>query len=253
MIMVFNYYPHISNYLPSSTFKVTRSYSTFDRTIVHQLFSDIEFLYDHSSTKYKYIIRKYRLGVIKEQIESGLYVLSPLKVKFLKKNEIGDFLYNKIKTDSHNLIVGTRHDIDHCIVVMIENQEDLLVIMGLNRMLFRLSYGYKYSILLFDHLLRSHYDSFFHNLKQIGKVDRVYKINLDNAFNNLSINILIDKLKYIVGNHSIFKLISSFIHLPIIDDEGKYRPDISSDCIPPVGDIMYVLQNLILMEIFDSE
>ena len=81
MIMAFNSFPNISHYLPSSTFKVTRSYSTFDSTIVQQLYSDIEFLYNHSSTKYKYCIPQYRMSLIIDQIESGLYVLSPLKAK----------------------------------------------------------------------------------------------------------------------------------------------------------------------------
>lgn len=87
----------------------------------------------------------------------------------------------------------------------------------------------------------------------MGKVDRLYKIDLMPSLRILPISLILDKVKPFVGDGSVYKLISSFLYLPIIDDDGNHRSDISNGGLPPVGEITRVLFNIVLMDIFDRE
>ena len=69
----------------------------------------------------------------------------------------------------------------------------------------------------------------------------------------LPITSILDKFKPFVEDGSVYKLISSFFSLPIIDDDGNHRSDISFGGMPLMGEITWVLFNIVLMDIFDCE
>jgi len=87
----------------------------------------------------------------------------------------------------------------------------------------------------------------------MGKVDRLYRLDLKASLSLIPISLILDKVKPFVGDGSVYKLISSFLYLPIIDDDGNHRSDISLGGMPPVGEITRVLFNIVLMDIFDRE
>ncbi|XP_044481937.1 uncharacterized 39 kDa protein in mitochondrial S-1 and S-2 DNA-like [Mangifera indica] len=189
-----------------------------------------------------------RLAVIQQKILSGLYVLSPLQVKFIKKADLTLFLRDTLP-DCPDIMLGTGSDPDMISVVMPE-KEDLLVLMGLSLMLFRLSHG---RLPKDGYRLENLVDSFYYDLQQMGKVDRLYRLDLMASLRIIPISLILDKVKPFVGDGSVYKLISSFLFLPIIDDNGNHRSDISFGGMPPVGEITRVLFNIVLMDIFDRE
>lgn len=146
-------------------------------------------------------------------------------------------------------MLGTFSDPDIIYVVM-PDKEDVLVLMGLSLMLFRLSHG---RLPKDGYRFENEDDSFYYSLQQMGKVDRLYKLDLMASLRIIPISLILDKVKPFVGDGSVYKLISSLLFLPIIDDDGNHREDISCGGIPPVGEITRVLFNIVLMDIFDRE
>ena len=233
---------YVISYIPRS-----RSFCTVECSLV-QLSADIDFIYQDLTDDLEYSLSRNRLAVIKHKIVSGLYVLSPLQVKFIKKVGLTQFLHETLP-DCPDIMLGTCSDPDILCVVM-PDQEDGLVLMGLSLMLLRLSHGrlpkdgYRFENL--D-------SSFYYSLQQMGKVDRLYRLDLKASFSLIPISLILDKVKPFVGDGSVYKLISSLLILPIIDDDGNHRSDISFGGIPPVGEITRVLFNIVLMDIFDRE
>jgi hypothetical protein len=212
-----------------------------------QLSADIDFIYKDLTENLQWSMSLYRLAVIQQKIVSGLYVLYPLQVKLIRKVDITQFLYDTLP-ENPDIMLGTGSDPDIVYVVM-PDKEDVLVLMGLSLMLYRSSYG---SLPKDGYRLSNKVDSFYDSLQQMGKVDRLYRLDLMASLKIIPISLILDKVKLFVGDGSVYKLISSFLNLPIIDDDGN---DISiSKCgIPPVGEITKVLFNIVLMDIFDRE
>jgi hypothetical protein len=233
---------YVISYIPRN-----RYFSTVECSLV-QLSADIDFIYKNLTDDIEYSLSRYRLAVIKQQIVSGLYVLSPLQVKFIKKVGLTQFLHEMLP-DCPDIMLATCSN-QEIICVVMPDQEDGLVLMGLSLMLLRLSHGrlpkdgYR-----FDNLV----SSFYYSLQQMGKVDRLYRLDLRASLSLIPISLILDKVKPFVGDGSVYKLISSFLFLPIIDDDGKNRSDISFGGMPPVGEITRVLFNIVLMDIFDRE
>lgn len=235
------------SFLPSSTIFLTRSFCTVECSLV-QLSDDIEFIYKDLTDNVEFSMSRYRLAVIQQKIVSGLYVLSPLQVKFIKKVDLTHFL-NDTLPDCPDIMLRPGSDPDMIYVVM-PNKDDVLVLMGLSLMLFRLSYG---RLPKDGYRLENLVDSFYYSLQQMGKVDRLYKLDLMASLSIIPISLILDKVKPFVGDGSVYKLISSFLYLPIIDDDGNHRSDISLGGLPPAGEITRVLFNIVLMDIFDRE
>ena len=146
-------------------------------------------------------------------------------------------------------MLGTCSDPDILCVVM-PDEEDVLVLMGLSQMLFRLSHG---GLPKDSYRFENQDDSFYYSLQQMGKVDRLYRLDLKDSLRLIPISLILEKVKPFVGDGSVYKLISSLLCLPIIDDDGNHRSDISFGGMPPVGDITRVLFNIGLKDIFDRE
>ncbi|EXB64603.1 hypothetical protein L484_017935 [Morus notabilis] len=116
------------------------------------LSADIDFIYKDLMEDLQFSMSRYRLAVIQQKRVSGLYVLSPLQLKFIKKEDLTPFLYDTLP-DCPDIMLGTGSDPDMIYVVMPEKED----------------------------------------------------------------------VKPLVGDGSVYKLISSFLFLPIIDDDGKNR------------------------------
>lgn len=239
-------YTHSSSFLPSPTIIFTRDFCTVESLLV-QLSADIEFIYK-DLTNSKFSMSHYQLVVIQQKMVSGLYVLSPLQVKYIRKVDLTLFLHETLP-DCPDIMLGTGSDPDIIYAVM-PDKEDVLVLMGLSRMLFRLSHG---SLPKDGYRLSDLGYSFYYSLQQMGKVDRLYRLDLAASLRRIPISLILEKVKPLVGEGSVYKLISSLLNLPIIDDAGKNRSYISLGGMPPVGEITRVLFNIVLMDIFDRE
>lgn len=96
--------------------------------------------------------------------------------------------------------------------------------------------------------------SFYYNMKVIGKVNRVYKIDLLLSLKTIPIRVVEDKIMNLVGDKNVYHLLWSFLHLPIIDQNGNNRKGtMGFTGIPAVGEISKVILNIILSETFDRE
>lgn len=236
-----NVYTHISS---TSPFCTSTSTSTLECSLV-QLSMDIDFIYQDLTTDTEFSMSLYRLAVIQQKRVSGSYVLCPLRVKFIKKVNLHPFLYDTLP-DCPDIMIGhTTHPDILCVVM--PHKDDVLVLMGLSLMLLRISHG---DLPNNGYRIESTLSSFYSSFQQLGKVDRLYKVDFMPSLRILPISLILDKVKPFVGEGPIYNLIESFLSLPIIDDDGKNR---AVGGIPSVGEITRVLFNIVLMDIFDRE
>jgi hypothetical protein len=224
---------------------LTRDFSTVESSLA-QLSADIDFIYHNlKDDNLLFSMSRHQLAGIQQKVVSGLYVLSPLQFKIIKKDDIIPFLEDTLP-DCPDIMLGNGSEQD-MITVVIPDKKDVLVLMGLSIMLFRLSHG---SLPKDGYRIENLDDSFYNSIKQMGKVDRMYKLDLTASLNIIPISHILDKVKPFVGEGSVYNLISSLLNLPIIDDDGNH---ITFGGIPPVGEITRVLFNIVLMDIFDRE
>ncbi len=225
-----------------------RKLSSVERSLV-QLSADIYFVYkDLTENNESFSLSRYQLALIQQKILNNLYILNPLRVKFVNKDDLIPFLWNTLPVFSDIMIGIYKGDIFQ--VIMPDNEEDLLVLMALSLMLFRLTYG---GLPKDGYRMEDRADSFYSSLQEMGKVDRLYRLDLGSSLSQIPISLILDKVLPFVGEGPVYKLISSFLNLPIIDDNGNNRIDISFGTLPPAGEITRILFNIALMDIFDRE
>lgn len=137
------------------------------------------------------------------------------------------------------------------VYVLMPDKSDVLVFMGLSLMLFRLSQG---GCLPKDgYRINDQRKSLLMSLTSVGKVDRLYRLDLKASLSIIPSRVVLEHVKQFVGDDGfVYKLIASFLNLPIIDEDGNHRDDVSFG-IPPVGEISRVLFNIVLMGIFDRK
>lgn len=81
------------------------------------------------------------------------------------------------------------------------------------------------------------------------EVSRLYRLDLMASLSIIPISLILEKVKPFVGDGSdCYNLISSFLNLPIINDNGNH---IRFGGMPLVGELSRVLFNIVLMDIFD--
>src|SRR5438270_9045750 len=131
-------YTPSSSFLLSPTINLTRSYCSNECSLV-QLSADIEYVYNNLTNKTPYSLSRDRLAVIQQMIVLGLYDLSPLQVILVDKGYIVPFFYDMQEVTPDFMYVEYP-DSDMTMVVLPEIYDDVLVLMGLSRMLLRLSH-----------------------------------------------------------------------------------------------------------------
>ena len=211
-----------------------------------ELSADIDFIYKDLTDNLPFCMSRYQLALIQQKILSGIYVLSPLQVKFIKMDDLSRFLHDTLP-DCPDIMIGRGSDPDIRSVVLPSNKEDVLVLRGLSRMLLRLSQG---NLLKDCDRLEILAESFFDSLQEMEKVDRLYRLDLIASLRFIPSSLILDKVKPLVGDGIVYKLISSLLSLPIIDEDGNHRSDISFG-MPPVGEITKVLFNIVIKDLFD--
>lgn len=225
-----------------------RCFASYQRSIL-QLSDDIDLVYKYLTEINEVLtLSRYQLALIQDQILNNSYILKPLRVKFVKKEDLIPFLYNTL-LDYTDIMIGI-YNSNLLKIVIQDKKEDLVVLMALSIMLFRLTYG---ELPKEGYRLENRVDSFYSSLQEMGKVDRLYRIDLENSLSLIPISLILDKVLPLVGDGPVYKLISSFLNLPIIDDNGYNRIDICCGTLPPVGEITRILFNIALMDIFDRQ
>lgn len=202
---------YLTSFLPSPTIYLTRNLCTVECSLV-QLSADIDYIYKDLTDNH-FSMSLYRLVVIQQLILSGLYVLSPLQVKYIKKADLIRFLHDTLP-DHPDIMLGTGKEISLDIIyAVMPAKEDVLVLMGLSLMLLRLSHG---SLPKDGYRLENLESSFYYGLKQMGKVDRLYKLDLAHSLRIIPKSVILDKVKPFVGDGSVYKLISYFFSLSLM-------------------------------------
>jgi hypothetical protein len=219
------------------------NYSTMDSELV-QLSENIEEVYNDLTCNTNYSMSRCEFSVLQQRLLSGLLVLSPLRVKIVHEHAFPSFFHEMYLRCPDFSYLPTIYE-DYMCVVM-PDEKDVLVYMGLSKKLSRL-----YSGVLPEDGMKEYHQSIIN----MGKVNRLYRLDLTEPLlgNIISKSKILEIVKQIVGEGSIcYKLIKSFLHLPFVDyDNGSYIS--FGDCIPPTGSLTWVLENLILKEIFDRE
>jgi hypothetical protein len=217
-----------------------------------QLCSDIEFVVNDinkfalNHNDALFYISTYKLESIQKEITAGLYTLRALRRALIKG---GDLLYFLLKTihEIPDMGFNTSSDPDYFSVFLPADKEDCLVFMGLALSLFRLSRG-SLPLSGFKTTNSEDFGDFFKKIEKMGKVRRVYKLNLSVSLDLIPIGLVLEKVKPFVGDGFLYKLISEFLNIPI--------HGLSSDRtqgIPLVGELTSVLFNIVLKDVFDRE
>lgn len=81
------------------------------------------------------------------------------------------------------------------IYAVMPDKKDVLVFMALSLMLFRLSHG---RLPKDGYRFDNQVDSFYYSLQQMGKVDRLYRLDLIDSLKTISL--ILDKVKPFVGS-----------------------------------------------------
>lgn len=230
---------------PSPTILLTRSFCTVDPGLV-QLSSDIDYIYNELDGSI-YGMTRDRLIFLHQKLVLGIYDLSPLQVYFVEKENLNIFLY-LIVSECPDIAVSKLFG-DDITCVITPSKDDVWVYMGLSLMLLRLSHG---CLPKDGFRLINMVSPFYYSLQQMGKVDRLYKMDLMASLNIIPISLILDRVKPLVGDGFVYKLISSFLIIPIVDTDGNTRRDIHPPCgIPLAGEITMILFNIVLTDIFD--
>jgi hypothetical protein len=235
-------------YRPSLT--INLNYCTLVESSLVQLSADIEFVYN-DLRKDKYDFCPYKFGLIQQKVISGLYVLSPLQIKYLMKGDFKQSLHDTLLEIPDFMFIDG-DDPDYILALM-PQKDDVMVFMGLSLLLYRLSNGSKF-INKYGYRYLDKLNYFYDRLHQMENVDRLYKLDLKISLNKIPLSLVLDKVKSLVGEGTVYKLISSIFDLPIIDEYGNNMSDLKKrSCIPPMGEITRVLIDIVLMECFDRE
>lgn len=223
---------------------LTRYYSTIDCSLA-QLSEDIEFIYNDLIKNTKFSMSRVELGDIQQKFLSGFYVLSPLRVKFIRREDLSQFLHETLPS-CPDFTFWPSKDQSLFIVVM-PCKEDVLVLMGLSLMLYRLTHG---GLPKEGYRITNRVEKFHSGIKKMGKVNRLYRLDLNDSLRQIPVSLILDKVKPLVGEGSVcYKLIKNFLYTPTLTDDGKL---IYFGCMPSVGEISRVLFNIVLMD-FDRE
>lgn len=235
-----------------------------------QLSDDIDYTYKDMTDR-GFILSRYRIAVIKHKILSGNYNLKCILVHYVTQEYLDKYLLDTLIYNSYDIIIGKFPPVrfpygrNLVYVIRMSDSEDTYVLMGLARMLLRISYGglpsqynknfnetyhdddyNDYDLL--SNLSGEHVD----RLNNMGKVDKLFMLDLDRSFRTLPKNLILDKIILYVDDESVYKLIKSFLYLDMIDDNGLQMNNLDNG-IPLVGTISRVLMDIVLKEIFDRE
>ena len=232
--------------IPFPTF--TRHLSTYDGSLV-LLSRYINLVYKDLNSNHQFSVPPLILEGIKHKILSDSYTLAPIQVQFMEnRDQLYQFLQEK-KVDCPDIMYGASRNSEKAFAMIPNNKGDTLVLMALAVMLLRLSRGSS-RFRMVDLV-----EDFHSNLKLKGQVNRVHKVDVQHSLGTIPISFVEEKIQSLVGDSSpIFKLVSTFLRLPIIDNDGNnWKGKHNFTGIPVVGEITKVLFNIYLMDTIDKD
>ena len=223
---------------------VIRKYSTSKSSLV-QLSEDIEHVYNDLIRNTNYSLSQSEFDVLKKKILLGKYILSPLRFKGVKKKNLRQFLLSIIDDCPDGMYFPDNSNPDLFIVIM-PVKEDNLVLMGLSRLLYRLSKG---SLPKENYRLANEEEDFYSSIQKMGTVDRLYHIDISHTY--LTAFQVLNTVKLYVNELTVcYTLIKSFLNLPYTNSKGSL---IYNNRLPLAGEITSVLKNLFYINIVDME
>lgn len=220
-------------------------YSTINSTLV-QLSEDLEFLYRNLRITHKYNMSQDELSILQQMLLSGFYTISPLRLKRIRRDDLEDFLFATLPSFP-DLTFYPSKDSSFYIAVYPSKKEDVLVFMALSIHFYRYTFG---SVPEVNYRLLDRVDQFYSGIKKMGKVTRLYRINMDVSLQVIDDSQVLNVVKSFVGADSVcYKLVSSFLNLDTLDEDGK---KVHFNSMPVVGEITRILFNLAFLE-FDQQ
>lgn len=224
-----------------------RYYST-GKCSREDLTSCIEFVYKDLTENDNWNLPRELYESIHEKILIGVYVFYPLRVKFIKKVDLIDFL-EKTLIEIPDILITNNKD-SRILSIIFPNKVDVLVFMGLSLMLTNKVYvtlpKEKFN------RLSSMEDSFYESLQKMRNVDTLYKFDLTESIRIIPKSVVLERVKEYVGDSFVLELVESFLNIHVIDDDGNDRSEFTSG-IPLAGEITRILFNIVMIQIFDRE
>ena len=221
-----------------------------ERSLAFQLAFNIEYIYrDLMKDGFPSLPTRGEVDEIFSKVMGCEYVLSPLRIEFINKDDLSSFLRDKL-TYHFDMQIVPLSDGSRFAAIM-PNESDVLVYMGLSKLLLQRSYRpQKLNCYRISELGDS---LFYKNLIEMGKGDRLYKLDLASSLYVIPKSFILDRVPSLVGEGYVYNLISNYLFLPIIDTTGYDCSYISKGGMPLAGEITRVLFNIALMEIFDRK
>lgn len=204
-------------------------------TLLRALAEDIGYAYHEYRNSLFYGFDDDDVSEIQDRIIDGKYKLSPFQIRLPRCIHQGG---------PTGLSVGVT-----------PSEEDLLVLIGLGRMLdsFFLRSGI-YSESVYDPM-GTKYSNILDDalLCERGKVLRLYRIDLINSLEIMNREKLMMNLSHLVMNKYVLDMIRDFLYMPLVDIYGKVITNaVGRNNIPSVECLTSVLLNFSLIE-FDHE
>lgn len=203
----------------------------------------LEKVYNYfDKTNYYDLISRTELSIIKDQIVFCNYVFSPLHLKLVPISEVDQFLLNTLP--SHPDVMFQLSSDGQFYQAMLASKSDILILIALSQILLPFSPS-----LYAGGRTENRGQLLYKSLKEMIKVNKLHKLDLNQSLEIMPKNLILEKIKCLIGSGYFVQLIDNYLHLPIIDDFGMHH-----DCnIPTVCEITRILFDIILMEVFDRE
>lgn len=214
-----------------------------------QLLEDIVSVYNDLVSTTRWRITEEHLAQIVREITLDEYHLSPLEYLQLPSYSFAQSNFSNLLSSYPDLMIIKSRSHRGCIEVLLPHKEDVCVYTGLARFLYRLSCS---SLPHNDDmriLNKTSIESFYRGV--LGRrVQRLYSIELDESFNYIPKSFLLETLKPILLDRTVYRLVSELMELNIYHKDTYLPP--SPYGIPPLGEICRVLFDLFLSYSFDK-
>ena len=204
----------------------------FSQCSLYQLSSEIDNVFSAFSQQYPF--GEGKVSEIKQAVLSGTYVFSPLKFLVLPNDYPRTNFFH----------VFSVPDLPNVYFAVLAESEDNLVFIALSRVLSLTFDSYSLENSFAFRTAKEGRKGFYGEVLKWGQVGMLLHFDLTPSLNTLSRSRLLAKLEPVLNDPSIFRLVSSFFELPILDEDGR---DWSAETgVPSAGLLACVLLNFYL-------
>ena len=216
-----------------------------------QLVSDIERICSELQKENRLSIPECKITALKEKISDNSYSFFPLRVELIEQRDLPYYLEKNLGNSPDEITINCSSGSTVVRIVRPYNHEDGLLLLALSITILRVLKG---GLPRNGYRLDDGVEAFYDTIRLIGKAEKLIKIELLISPKFTPPICAIERMlsQHLTKDSPVFRLISSFLSLPIIDNYGFDLRD-SSDFkgIPEVGEIKTVLWEVIFMQIVD--